>query len=346
MRFSLIAINFALLGSVVYFVSTSDSSNEVLSPQVAFLAGDSEGEERAVSSPLDQLSSTEIAVHVSRMAQMETAIAVTNQADNVSSQSSLITHDDTVVSKPQIVSTDSKSKDDIVTYTVKDGDTIASLADRFSVTSDSIRWSNDLSSWSTLRVGQELSIPPVEGIVYTVSADDTPKSLAEKYSASEDKIIAFNDAEIDGLIKGDVIVIPGGEQPAAPSRVTFSAAPTTYYGFAFGSSAVYGYNGYVYGYCTYYVASRVSVPTNWGDARNWAAGARSTPGWTVSSVPRAGAVAQTTSMSWLGHVAYVEEVSADGSMIRYSDMNGLAGFNAVGTSGWVPASTYQAYIYR
>lgn len=336
-------MHFALLGGVIYFVSTSDTTNKVLNPQVAFLAGETDTNS-TVSSPLDQLSSTEIAVHVSRMAQMETAIAITNQADNVSSRSSVITHDDTVVSKPQIVSTTSKSKEDIVNYTVKNGDTVSSLAERFGVTSDSIRWSNDLSSWSSLRIGQELSIPPVDGIVYTVSADDTPETLAEKYSANKNKIIAFNDAEIDGLVAGDVIVIPGGEQPAAPSRV--SSAPTAYYGFAFGSSAVYGYNGYVNGYCTYYVAARVTVPTNWGDARNWAAGARATPGWTVNSTPQAGAVAQTTAMSWLGHVAYVEEVSEDRTMIRYSDMNGLAGFNAVGTSGWVPASTFQAYIYR
>jgi surface antigen len=51
-------------------------------------------------------------------------------------------------------------------------------------------------------------------------------------------------------------------------------------------------------------------------------------------------------MSWWGHVAVVEAVSPDGTMIKYSDMNGLSGFGRVGYSDWVPATTYQNYIYR
>lgn len=313
----------------------------MLNPQVALISGESNDSERA-SSPLDQLSSTEIAVHVSRMSQLETAIAVTNQADSVSSRSAVASHDDAIVSKPQIVSTDTVSKQDIATHKVKDGDTLSSLAQKYGVSSDSIRWSNGLNTWSGLTVGADLLIPPINGIVYTVESGDTPESLAEEYRASKQKIIAFNDAELEGLSVGENIVIPGGEPPAPVQQ----SAPVPYYGFAFGSSAQYGYNGYVPGYCTYYVASRISIPTNWGDARNWAAGARATPGWTVSATPRAGAIAQTTAMSWLGHVALVEEVSEDGSQIRYSDMNGLAGFGRVGSSGWVSASTYQAYIYR
>lgn len=342
-RFSLFAINIALLGGVVYFVSGASTSSDVLTPQVALVADEQMGQSASrASSPLDQLSSAEIAVHVSRMTQLETAIAVTNQADSVSSQSSVMSHDDTVVSKPQIVYTDTVSKRDIRSYTVKEGDTVSSLAKEFGVSSDAIRWSNDLTAWSTLSVGDELAVPPIDGIVYTVEEGDTPEDLAEAYQSSAQKITAFNDAEIDGLVPGEQIVIPGGEQPA-PTRQSDTVA---YYGFSFGNSAIYGYNGYVPGYCTYYVADRVSIPTNWGDARNWAAGARATSGWSVDTAPRPGSIAQTTAMHWLGHVAYVEEVSEDGSQIRYSDMNGLAGFGRVGMSGWVSADTFQYYINR
>lgn len=328
-----------MLGGAVYFVTSANTASTVVSPQVALLSADGSSNTQAAN-PLDQLSSTEIAVHVSRMAQMETAIAVTNQADSVSSSSSVVSHDDTLVANPKIMNTDIKTKDDIVSYTVQEGDTVGSLANRFGVTSDSIRWSNDLASWESLRAGQQLVIPPIDGIVYTVQADDTPEKLAQRFSADEKVIIRFNDAELEGLQIGERIVIPDGE------RRVQQAAAVSYYGFSFGSGAIYGYNGYVPGYCTYYVASRISIPTNWGNARNWAAGARATPGWSVDSTPRPGSIAQTTAMHWLGHVGVVEEVSEDGSMIRYSDMNGLAGFNRVGTSGWVPASTYQFYIHR
>jgi surface antigen len=126
-------------------------------------------------------------------------------------------------------------------------------------------------------------------------------------------------------------------------------APVVSYGFyssSIGFAAVYGGNGYDYGWCTYYAASRVAVPNNWGNASTWDDYARLS-GWTVSSRPVAGAVAQTDyAAGGLGHVAYVEAVSDDGTMMKYSDMNGLAGWGRVGYSGWVPISTFPHYIYH
>jgi surface antigen len=120
--------------------------------------------------------------------------------------------------------------------------------------------------------------------------------------------------------------------------LVFSSSFTIY-----GFSPQYGNNGYVYGYCTYYVASRISVPKNWGNANTWDNYAQ-VSGWTVSSVPRVGAILQTDT-GWAGHVGIVDAVSDDGSMILATDMNGWAGFGRVG-SKWVPASTYPHYIYR
>ena len=60
---------------------------------------------------------------------------------------------------------------------------------------------------------------------------------------------------------------------------------------------------------------------------------------------RAGAVAQTDA-GYEGHVAIVEAVSDDGTQMKYSDMNGLAGFGRVGYSGWVAADHFPHYIYR
>jgi surface antigen len=107
---------------------------------------------------------------------------------------------------------------------------------------------------------------------------------------------------------------------------------------------IYGYNGYDYGYCTWYVANRISVPANWGNANTWDNLAPAS-GWTVSHAPRAGGIAQSNRGAF-GHVAYVEAVSPDGTMIKYSDMNGIAGFNRVGYSDWVPASKFNNYIYH
>ena len=176
-------------------------------------------------------------------------------------------------------------------------------------------------------------IPPVNGIVYIVKAGDTPASLATKFASNAAQIIAFNDAEINGLIPGETIVIPGGQVQAA-------AAPT--YNFY----AQYGSNGYDFGYCTWYVASQIAVPSNWGNASSWAYYARLS-GWNVSSTPTVGAIAQNTYVDGgQGHVAIVVGISADGSQVEIKDMNDYGdggGWDRVG-EGWVSTSSFNNYI--
>ncbi len=257
--------------------------------------------------------------------------AIRNQADSDSLVLSVVPSDSSALSKPQIVATAQKSKQDIIYYKTRSGDTINSLSSKFHVSADSIRWSNNLSG-NSLTAGINLVIPPINGIVYKVKAGDTPASLSQKYQADESQVISLNDAEIHGLYPGELIIIPNGHVAATVSYGLFIVS--------------YGGNGYDFGWCTYYAASRVNVPNNWGNASTWDDYARLS-GWTVSSRPVAGAVAQTDyAAGGLGHVAYVEAVSPDGSMIKYSDMNGLAGWGAIGYSGWVPSSTFQHYIYH
>lgn len=274
---------------------------------------------------------------------MTEEVAVTNQADSINAQVATATVDQSIVTKPQLVAGGAKSRKDIQKYVTVAGDTVESLAIKFGITSDTIKWSNGLTG-NAVAVGKELQIPPRNGIVYKVNAGDSVDALATKYSANKDQLINFNDIELADLPVGEMILIPDGKQPAqiivAASRNTGSSVES--YGFV----ARYGGNGYTPGYCTYYAASRVAVPANWGNANTWDNYARSTPGWNVSSRPVAGAVAESDAMSWWGHVAYVEEVSEDGSMMRYSDMNGLAGYGRVGMSGWVSSGFFQNYIYR
>jgi len=288
----------------------------------------------SVTNPLDQLSSAQIALTAAQAAQLPELSAIRNQADSDSITLRVIPNDSIAVAKPQIVSTASKSRQDIKTYVTQSGDTISSVADKFGVNANSIKWSNSLSG-NNLSVGVKLYIPPVNGIVYTVKANDTPTSLGTRFQADPSQIISYNDAEISGLKPGEQIIIPNG-QIFAPV-----VSYTSYYS---SFTASYGGNGYDYGYCTWYVANRVAVPNNWGNANTWDNYA-ALSGWTVSSVPRAGAIAQTDA-GWEGHVAYVEAVSPDGTMMKYSDMNGLAGWGRVGYSDWVPANRFPHYIYR
>jgi len=66
---------------------------------------------------------------------------------------------DSLITKPQIVASAFKSNKDIKLYIAQGGDTVASVAANFGITSDSVRWSNDLAG-STVTAGQKLYIPP------------------------------------------------------------------------------------------------------------------------------------------------------------------------------------------
>ncbi|MBW3537924.1 CHAP domain-containing protein [Candidatus Parcubacteria bacterium] len=96
-------------------------------------------------------------------------------------------------------------------------------------------------------------------------------------------------------------------------------------------------NGYPFGQCTYYVATRRAVP-KWGNARSWYANAQRA-GYQVGAAPRVGAIAWTPAGAY-GHVAYVEAVN--GSQVTVAEMN-YAGWGRIGRRT-VPASAFR-YIY-
>jgi len=270
------------------------------------------------------------------MTNIPEATAIQNQAETVNAQLAITPAENLVTAKPQIVATALKTRQDIQQYTVQSGDTLASVAAKFNITSNSILWSNNLTS-TNLLVGAKITIPPITGIVYTVKKGDTAQTLATTYNSSADQITAFNDAEISGLTTGEQIVIPSGQQP-----VIHSAG----YGI-YGGLASYGPNGYDYGYCTWYVASQITVPNNWGNASSWAYYA-ALDGYTVSPLPTVGSIAQTPyAAGGQGHVAIVTAVSADGLNIEYKDMNNYGdggGYGRVGYSGWESARLFLNYI--
>ncbi len=312
-RYSLLAANVVLLGVVVGFVSSGPSSGSAVRQNA--IGRPTDGDTTAAN-PLDQLSSADIAVHVARMANLDETTAVVNHADSVNAQLTVAPAEEAVAAKPQIVATDLKSKNDIIKYTTVSGDTVSSLATKFGVTSDSIRWSNGVSG-DTLQVGQDLFIPPGNGIVYTVKAGDTIDSLAQRYAANKQKLAEMNDTEIDGLKVGDRIILPDAIQPVV-RRATVSS-------FSWGSVAPrYGGNGYDYGWCTWHAANRRiesgrPLPTNLGNAISWYYLAQRS-GLAVGSQPQAGAVLWHANLGGLGHVAYVEKMNENGSML-VSDMN-------------------------
>lgn len=309
-RYGLLTANFALLLAVVSFVVKTPSSSQAVKQNSIASASSA-----VAANPLDQLSSADIAAHAAKAANLAEVRSVQNTADSYKAQLS-ITAEDKILAKPQVIGTPLPSYKDIKRYKTVSGDTISSLAAKFGITSDSIRWSNSLNG-DNVAVGRELVIPPVSGIVYKVKAGDTADKLAEKYRANKEEIILVNDAEVRGLVVGSEILIPNAVQPVA-------AGGGYAYNAGRGILPVYGANGYDYGWCTWHAANRRReigrpIPSNLGNAISWYYIARNS-GLPTGTEPRAGAVLWHANIGGLGHVAYVEKINEDGTLL-VSDMN-------------------------
>jgi N-acetylmuramoyl-L-alanine amidase len=333
-KYGLASVNILLVAVVAAFLTYSNHdqrpTEQVLSNSTVIAE-----EDKAVV--LDQISSADIAANIAMAVRLPEADQVRNQADSRSALVKIAVSDDVVVTKPQIITEDttgSQSRQDIVEYVTVDGDTVQALAERYNVSSDSIRWSNGLGG-DRLIAGQTIMIPPKNrnGIVYKVTANDSIEKLAEKFKSTQEKIIAFNDLELSNSLPLDqYIFIPDGERQPDP---VVPAAPSFLFA-SFGSG-----NGYSGGYCTWHAANRRMeigrpIPTNLGNAITWYARAQAM-GLATGYEPQAGAVLYHTDIGGLGHVAFVEKINEDGSM-WVSDMN-YNGFVSMDTSsaasgGW------------
>ncbi len=121
-----------------------------------------------------------------------------------------------------------KPRSEIITYKVQKGDTLSSIAQKFNIDVDTIKWANTLSDIHSLSIGQELKIMPVSGVAHTVKSGDTVYSIAKTYGIEAQPIVdfPFNDVGEDLALKiGQVLIIPDGQPPtpAAPPKPKYYA---------------------------------------------------------------------------------------------------------------------------
>lgn len=112
-----------------------------------------------------------------------------------------------------------KPRDGVVTYIVEDGDTVSSIAKKFDVSIDTIRWQNDLKSIDSIKPGQKIEIPPVTGMVHQVKRGETIYSIAKKYDVDPQQIInwpfnTYSNDESFELAVGQTLIVPDGVKPA------------------------------------------------------------------------------------------------------------------------------------
>jgi LysM repeat protein len=113
----------------------------------------------------------------------------------------------------------------LIRYTVVAGDSVWSIARRFGLTPEAVLWSNQLTESDYLQIGQQLELPPVEGLLHRVQEGDTVSRLASYYSVNPRQLAAANALDTSFLIQtGQRLIVPNGQIPDPPVESDDSAA--------------------------------------------------------------------------------------------------------------------------
>lgn len=114
----------------------------------------------------------------------------------------------------------------ITVYTVKAGDTISTIAQKFGVSQNTILWANEMTAKSVIKPGQALVILPINGIQYTVKKGDTISGIAAKFDADAEEILYFNDLDDPKKIQPGVeLIIPDAEPVRSEAPKKQAPAP-------------------------------------------------------------------------------------------------------------------------
>jgi len=204
------------------------------------------------------------------------------------------------------------------TATLQARQTIESLAAAYGSDASAVRWANGLAPNAHPAPGTPLLLPPTAGALVLVHNGETPTQFANRIHLDPATVLDYNALTSDSpLPAGTYLQVPIADAPRGSLIARLFAVNTPGVPMVPPSAMnPTGSDGFPWGQCTWYVASRRDV--SWaGNAWLWyaaAAGVRP-----EGHVPVQGAIA-VFDIGWAGHVAYVEHVNPDGSFV-VSEMN-------------------------
>jgi murein DD-endopeptidase MepM/ murein hydrolase activator NlpD len=127
-----------------------------------------------------------------------------------------------------IIDIDISETDTISSYVVQSGDTLSEIADQFGVSTNTIRWANNITKNQNIRVGQTLIILPVSGVRHVVQKGDTLATIAKKYKADTEEIATYNNLDSgEKITVGSTVIVPNGEVSVVETK-TVTSVTTKY----------------------------------------------------------------------------------------------------------------------
>ncbi|MGL5830960.1 MAG: peptidoglycan DD-metalloendopeptidase family protein [Candidatus Altimarinota bacterium] len=156
-------------------------------------------------------------------------------ADYYTAEDFVIADQDGYIPKinPQTELADRSTMNGRFVHEVESGQTISTIAEEYGLKTNTVLWENGLSSTSTLKIGQKLLIPPVDGVTHKVEKGQDIKKIASLYSVSEEAILKQNGLESSATLQADQALFVPGAKPLPviiarnnPSRVGTNARVT------------------------------------------------------------------------------------------------------------------------
>jgi len=115
-------------------------------------------------------------------------------------------------------------------YEVQEGDTVSSIAARFSLSSEYITANNiEIRDSDFLTLGQSIIIPAGNGILHEVRYGETLSDIATRYDVGVEEITAFaanHIATADDITETQLVFVPGGKPIAAAPDPVAEPNPT------------------------------------------------------------------------------------------------------------------------
>lgn len=242
-------------------------------------------------------------------------------------------------------------------HTVQAGESLWSIAQQYGTDVDSIKQSNQLSTnmvfpGQVLTIGggsgsQTTATVPTQtqnGASHTVQAGESLNIIASKYNVSVQALMQANGLSSYLIYPNQNLQIPGASSNTTASVGGSGGTPTANGNYT--SPTFNHQNLYDWGQCTWHVFNRRAetgqpISTFWWNADHWAGNAAA-DGYTVDHQPTVGSIMQNFEGP-VGHVAYVERVNADGSILisemNYNTPPGVVDYRTI------PASVASSYNF-